>query len=87
MIDGRVNAALNPLGTLLRCRNGDVIATDDGKHVIRACCAEVATVMIASGLREVAGVVYEDVETLSSPARRKTGFAKPACTVGSRTFR
>ena len=46
-----INAALNPLTALLRCQNGEIIATQHGRDAVRACSQELAQVMSARGLR------------------------------------
>ncbi len=46
-----INAALNPLTALLRCRNGEIVDTQHGRDAIRTCSQEVAQVMAARGLR------------------------------------
>lgn len=48
-----INAALNPLTALLRCRNGEIIATQHGRDAIHTCTQEVAQVMSARGLRNM----------------------------------
>ena len=59
-----INAALNPQTALLRCRNGEIIATPEGLAAIRSVCLEVAEVMAASGLRTLAGDESGDVAEL-----------------------
>lgn len=60
-----INCAANPLTALLRCRNGEVIATEHGRAVIRPLCEEVANVMSAAGLRTMRGDTEGDVGELA----------------------